>query len=128
MKISKLIPWEDVRKEMFTKEELKEMDIKAEKRIALRQIRELRESFNLTQDTLSIKSKLSLTISSLIAVFISSLVCPVIKNGFVEKPVLRMFLILHCFLLGTVTTFLQIFSTSLSLWLVAYTIAGTFSV
>jgi len=58
MKISKLIPWEDVRKEMFTKEELKEMDIKAEKRIALRQIRELRESFNLTQDTLSIKSGL----------------------------------------------------------------------
>ncbi len=56
MKKSKLIPWEEVRKEMFTQEELKELDIKAEKRIALRQIRELRESFNLTQDSLSIKS------------------------------------------------------------------------
>lgn len=56
MKKSKLIPWEEVRKEMFTKEQLKKLDIKAEKRIALRQIRELRESFNLTQDSLSIKS------------------------------------------------------------------------
>ncbi len=56
MKKSKLIPWEEVRKEMFTKKELKELDIKAEKRIALRQIRELRESYNLTQDSLSIRS------------------------------------------------------------------------
>ena len=56
MKKSILIPWEEARKEMFTEEELKEIDIKAKKRIALRQIRELRESFNITQDTLSLKS------------------------------------------------------------------------
>ena len=41
---------------MFSKKELQELDIKAEKRIALRQIRELRENYQITQDTLSIKS------------------------------------------------------------------------
>jgi len=56
MNKSILIPWEDARKEMFTENELQELDIKAEKRIALRQIKELRESYNITQDTLSIKS------------------------------------------------------------------------
>ena len=56
MKKGKLIPWEQVRKEMFTEEELKKIDKKAEKRIALRQLRELRERYNITQDTLSIKS------------------------------------------------------------------------
>lgn len=56
MKKSILIPWEDARKEMFSKKELQELDIKAEKRIALRQIRELRENYKITQDTLSIKS------------------------------------------------------------------------
>lgn len=56
MKKSILIPWEDARKEMFSQKELQELDIKAEKRIALRQIRELRENYKITQDTLSIKS------------------------------------------------------------------------
>lgn len=56
MKKGKLIPWEEVRKEMFTEEELRKIDKKAEKRIALRQLRELRERYNITQDTLSIKS------------------------------------------------------------------------
>ena len=56
MKKGKLIPWEEVRKEMFTEEELRNIDKRAEKRIALRQLRELRERYNITQDTLSIKS------------------------------------------------------------------------
>lgn len=56
MKKSILIPWEDARKEMFSQKELQELDLKAEKRIALRQIRELRENYKITQDTLSIKS------------------------------------------------------------------------
>ncbi len=56
MKKTTLIPWEDARKEMFTEEELQKLNIKAEKRIALRQIRELRESYKITQDTLSLKS------------------------------------------------------------------------
>ncbi len=43
-------------KKCFPKKELQELDIKAEKRIALRQIRELRENYKITQDTLSIKS------------------------------------------------------------------------
>ena len=34
------------------------------------------------------------------------------KKGFIEKPVFKIFLILHCFLLLTVKTFLHIFSTS----------------
>jgi len=53
---SKLIKWEDVRKEMFTSEELKEQDRKIKERIALREIQELREKYNLSQSQLSIKS------------------------------------------------------------------------
>lgn len=53
---NKLLKWEDVRKEIFTEEERKELDKKGEKRIALRQLQELREEYNLTQSQLSIKS------------------------------------------------------------------------
>jgi DNA-binding XRE family transcriptional regulator len=56
MKKSKLIPWEDARKEWFTKEELKEQDRKIKERLALREIEELRKEYKLTQNQLSIKS------------------------------------------------------------------------
>jgi DNA-binding XRE family transcriptional regulator len=56
MNKNKLLKWEDVRKEIFTEEERKELDKKGEKRIALRQLQELREEYNLTQSQLSIKS------------------------------------------------------------------------
>ena len=51
-----LLKWEDVRKEMFTKEELKEQDRKIKERLALREIEELRNKYKLTQNQLSIKS------------------------------------------------------------------------
>lgn len=53
---SKLSKWEDVRKEIFTEEELKEQDRKIKERVALREIQELREQYKLTQHQLSIKS------------------------------------------------------------------------
>lgn len=53
---TKLLKWEDVRNEMFSPEELKEQDIKIKERIALREIQELREKYQLTQYQLSIKS------------------------------------------------------------------------
>ncbi|OGC44289.1 hypothetical protein A3J98_00555 [candidate division WS6 bacterium RIFOXYC1_FULL_33_10] len=56
MKKPILIPWEEARKEIFTEKEIEKQDLRIQERIALRQIRELRESFDLTQDTLSIKS------------------------------------------------------------------------
>ncbi len=56
MNKSVLIPWEEARKEMFTQKELRELDAKAQKRIALRQIKEFRESYHITQDSLSLKS------------------------------------------------------------------------
>jgi len=56
MNKNRLLKWEDVRKEMFTKEELKEQDRKIKERLALREIEELRSEYNLTQNQLSIKS------------------------------------------------------------------------
>jgi DNA-binding XRE family transcriptional regulator len=56
MKNSYLIPWEEARKEWFTKEELEEQDRKIRERLALREIEELRNEYNLTQHQLSIKS------------------------------------------------------------------------
>ncbi|KUK76918.1 MAG: seg [candidate division WS6 bacterium 34_10] len=53
---NKLLKWEDVRKEMFTEEELIEQDKRIKQRLALREIEELREELNLTQSQLSIKS------------------------------------------------------------------------
>jgi DNA-binding XRE family transcriptional regulator len=52
----KLIPWDEIKKEWFTKEEIKELDKKVEERIALRKIQELRKELNLTQETLSVRS------------------------------------------------------------------------
>jgi DNA-binding XRE family transcriptional regulator len=56
MKKENLINWEDMQKEMFTTEELKEIDIKIKQRIALRQMKELREKYGYSQNTLSVKS------------------------------------------------------------------------
>jgi DNA-binding XRE family transcriptional regulator len=56
MENSKLIPWDNLKKEWFTKEEREELDKKVEERIALRKIQELRKELNLTQKTLSVKS------------------------------------------------------------------------
>jgi len=56
MKKTKLIPWEDARKEMFTNEQLKELDMKAEKKIAIRMLKELRSKKKLTQEDLAIIS------------------------------------------------------------------------
>jgi DNA-binding XRE family transcriptional regulator len=53
---SKLIPWDNLKKEWFTKEEREKLDKKVEERIALRKIQELRKELNLTQKTLSVKS------------------------------------------------------------------------
>jgi DNA-binding XRE family transcriptional regulator len=52
----KLIPWDEIKKEWFTEEEIKELDKKVEERIALRKIQELRKELNLTQETLSVRS------------------------------------------------------------------------
>jgi DNA-binding XRE family transcriptional regulator len=52
----KLIPWDEIKKEWFTEEEIEELDKKVEQRIALRKIKELRKELNLTQETLSVKS------------------------------------------------------------------------
>jgi DNA-binding XRE family transcriptional regulator len=52
----KLIPWNEIKKEWFTEEEIKELDKKVEERIALRKIQELRKELNLTQETLSVRS------------------------------------------------------------------------
>ncbi len=56
MKKTKSIPWEDARKEMFTNEQLKELDMKAEKKIAIRMLKELRSKKKLTQEDLAIIS------------------------------------------------------------------------
>jgi len=56
MKKTKLIPWEDARKEMFTNEQLKELDMKADKKIAIRMLKELRSKKKLTQEDLAIIS------------------------------------------------------------------------
>jgi len=58
MKNQKLIPLEEAAKEWFTKEEIEELDKKVEQRIALRKIEELRKELNLTQESLSIKSRI----------------------------------------------------------------------
>jgi DNA-binding XRE family transcriptional regulator len=56
MKKNKLLKWDDVRKEIFSIQELKQLDEEGRKRIALREIQELREKYKLTQHQLSIKS------------------------------------------------------------------------
>lgn len=56
MNKNNLIPWKEARKEWFTKEELEKQDKKIKERLALREIEELRNEYNLTQNQLSIKS------------------------------------------------------------------------
>lgn len=56
MKKDNLITIEELEKEMFSPKELEEIRVEAQKRIALRQLRELREKYNMSQKTLSIKS------------------------------------------------------------------------
>lgn len=56
MKKDKLITIEELEEEMFSPKELEEIKVEAEKRIALRQIRELREKYNISQKALAIKS------------------------------------------------------------------------
>lgn len=58
MKKEKLITLENFCKENFTSQEMEEIDVEAEKRIAIRQLKELRKKKNLTQDKLAIKSGL----------------------------------------------------------------------
>jgi len=48
MKKDKLIPWNEIKKEWFSKEEIEELDKKVEQRIALRKIEELRKKLNIT--------------------------------------------------------------------------------
>lgn len=66
MNKAKLIKWEDARKEMFTEEELARIDKKAEKRIAIRKLKELREQIDITQETLAKKSGLPRSTISMI--------------------------------------------------------------
>lgn len=66
MNKAKLIKWEVFRKEMFTEEELAKIDKEADKRIAIRRLKELREQNNLTQDTLAKKSGLPRSTISMI--------------------------------------------------------------
>jgi DNA-binding XRE family transcriptional regulator len=56
VKKENLTKWEDFEKEMFSPEELEEIKIKAQQRIALRELRELRKEYSLSQKSLSIKS------------------------------------------------------------------------
>ncbi len=58
MKKGKLITFEDFCKENFTTQEMEEINVEAEKRIAIRQLKELRKKHNLTQDKLAMKSGL----------------------------------------------------------------------
>ena len=51
-----LINWKDMRKEIFSQNELEKLDFEAKQRIALREMKELREKYGYTQHTLSIKS------------------------------------------------------------------------
>lgn len=45
-----------MRKEMFSQNELEKLDLEAKQRIALREMKELREKYGYSQNTLSIKS------------------------------------------------------------------------
>lgn len=56
MKKENLTKWEDFEKELFSPKELGELEVKAQQRIALRELRELREEYNISQKSLSIKS------------------------------------------------------------------------
>jgi DNA-binding XRE family transcriptional regulator len=56
MKRENLITMEEFEREMFSPEKLEEIKVKAQKRIALRQLRELRKEYNISQKSLSIKS------------------------------------------------------------------------
>lgn len=56
MKKKNLITIEEYIKKNFTSEDVKEIERVANQRIALREIKELREKYGYSQDTLSIKS------------------------------------------------------------------------
>lgn len=60
----KLIPWEEVEKEMFTEEEIEEIHRGTQKRIALRMLKEARRSQNISQYELSRKSGISRSVIS----------------------------------------------------------------
>jgi len=57
----KLIPWEQVQNELFTKEEQRESELRVKMKIALRKLRETREKLGLTQSDLAAKSGLTRT-------------------------------------------------------------------
>lgn len=57
----KLVPWEDVRKEVFTLQQMKINDAQARIRIALRKVRERREKEKLTQELLAQKANVPRT-------------------------------------------------------------------
>ena len=57
----KLIPWEVVRRENFTPEEIKILDARARIRIATRKIREEREKQKITQEVLAEKANIPRT-------------------------------------------------------------------
>lgn len=51
-----VVSLDDFCKKNFTKEQRKKIEVRSQQRIALRQLRELREKYNISQKTLSIKS------------------------------------------------------------------------
>lgn len=61
MKKTKLIPWREVQKKYMSEEEIKEMDRKVEDKLALRALRDARKELGITQDALSIKSRIPRT-------------------------------------------------------------------
>ena len=56
MKKYKLIPWREVEKKLFTKEEIERIDRKVEDKLALRALRDIRNELSLTQEELAVKS------------------------------------------------------------------------
>lgn len=60
----KLIPWEEVEKMMFTEKEREEIHRGAQKRIALRMLKEARKSQNISQYELSKRSGISRSVIS----------------------------------------------------------------
>ena len=54
----KLIPWQVVRDEVFTKKEQRILDARARIRIAIRELRERREKLRMSQEALAKKAKL----------------------------------------------------------------------
>lgn len=61
-----LIPFDQFCKENFTESELEEIEKVANKRIAIRRLKELREQIDITQETLAKKSGLPRTTISMI--------------------------------------------------------------